>query len=447
MKIILTCIMISLLAGSLHIIADTLPPIVTEDANRLVYVIPIKQNIETGLERFLRRAFREANEVSADYIILDLDTFGGRVDSAEAIGSLIRSSSIPTVVFINGKAISAGSYIALNANQIVMQPGGTIGSASIVDIAGTPIEDAKTISAWVGLMTSAAEINGRNPDYARKMVDQQFVLTVEELDKEYPSGTILNFTTEEALLAGYADGKANNINGVLEFIGAQNYTVIEVEASPAETFARFLTNPIVMTILMLIGIAGIAIELFVPGFGVPGIVGISAFAIYFFGQFVAGFAGVEHLFLFLAGVVLLIVEVFVPSFGIFGIAGIISVVAGVVLAAYDTEQAMLSLAIASVLAIVIIVLVSKYFRHRGIWNKFVLLDQTSRETGYDSQASKQYLMGKTGTTVTPLRPSGTADIDDDRIDVVSNGGFIAINREIIVIKIEGTRVVVREVKT
>lgn len=435
---------ISLMIGTVHIAADTNAVDGAESSNKVVYVIPIKQTIESGLEQFLNRAIQDAHEAGADQIVFEVNTFGGRVDSAESIGNLIRSSSIPTVVYVEGKAISAGSYIALNADQIVMQNGSSIGSAAVVDISGTKIEDSKTVGMWIGHMRSAAQLNDRNPDYAEAMVDDQFEVTVEETGITYGKGKLLSFSAEDAMKAGYAESVVDNFDGLLEFIGAENGQIYHVEASPAEKLARVLTNPVVMTILMLLGMAGIAIELFVPGFGVPGIIGISSFALYFFGHFVAGFAGVEHLFLFIAGVILLIVEIFVPSFGIFGIAGIVSVVSGVVLAAYDTEQAMLSLGIASVLALVIIIFVSKYFGHKGVWNKFILRDQFSTESGYNSQTSKQHLLGKTGTCITPLRPSGTAIIEDERIDVVSSGGFISNNQEIEVIKIEGTRVVVRE---
>jgi membrane-bound serine protease (ClpP class) len=444
LRVALLSMMLSLFIGSIH---TTHAANGNENAsNSLVYVIPIKQTIETGLEKFLQRAFNEAHEVMADHIILDISTFGGRVDAAEAIGSLIRSSSIPTVAYVNGKAISAGSYIALNADQIVMGAGSSIGSAAVVDISGNRIEDSKTVSTWVGLMESAADLNDRNPDYAEKMVDDSVVVTVEEIGKTYEKGDILNFTANEALKAGYAEAVVNNLDEVLAFIEAEDAQVIDVGTTPAENMARFLTNPIVMTVLMLIGMAGIAIELFVPGFGIPGIVGISSFALYFFGHYVAGFAGIEHIFLFIVGVILLVIEIFVPSFGIFGIAGIISLVSGVVLAAYDTERALLSFSIASVLAIIIIVIVSKYFKHRGVWNRFILTDQFNEELGYSSQTSKQHLLGKTGVAVTTLRPSGTASIDDERIDVVTSGEFIAVNQKIIVTRIEGTRVVVREVR-
>jgi membrane-bound serine protease (ClpP class) len=154
---------------------------------------------------------------------------------------------------------------------------------------------------------------------------------------------------------------------------------------------------------------------------------------------------VEHIFMFIAGVILLAIEIFVPSFGILGIFGISSLAAGVILAAYDTGQASLSLGIAFLAAIIVIVIVTKYFKHRGVWNRFILEDSLKTESGYISSIDKAYLVGKTGKAITSLRPAGTAELEDQRVDVVSRGEFIEAGKEIKVINVEGTRVVVSEI--
>jgi membrane-bound serine protease (ClpP class) len=415
-------------------------------SGKLVYVIPIHQTIETGLQKFLERAFKEAEEARAEFIVLDINTLGGRIDAAMDIGDLIQHSPIHTIAFIHGKAISAGSYISLSADQIVMAPGSSIGAAAVVDLAGNKVQDAKILSVWLAEMRAAASHSGRNPAYAEGMVDENMVVEVKEIGRTFGKGELISFSHDEALKAGYAEFVTNKTSEVLEFIGAQEHQVINIDLTPAEKFARFLTNPIVMTILLLLGLAGVAIEIFVPGFGIPGIVGISSFGLYFFGHYVAGFAGTEDIFLFIIGVILLVIEIFVPSFGIFGILGILSLFGGVVLAAYDTERAMLSLGIATVIAIIVVALIVKYFKHRGVWNRFILKDEMKTEHGYVSAADRKHLLGKTGQSVTPLRPSGTAMIDDIRVDVVTGGDFIASGKKIKVIQVEGNRVVVREIK-
>ncbi len=409
-----------------------------------VYVIPVHQTIESGLQSFLERAFAEAEAAKAKHIILDLDTFGGRVDAAEDIGKLIRSSQIPTIAFVHGKAVSAGSYIALNANEIAMEPGSSIGAAAVVDIAGNRITDAKIVSHWLSEIRAAAELRGRNPDIAEGMVDENKVVPMPEINKTKEKGQIISLSAEEAFKVGYAEKIASNLEDVVEYIGAEGHPVITVQPTPAEKLSRFLTHPAVMTLLLLVGIAGVAIELFVPGFGLPGILGIASFTLYFFGHFVAGFAGWEDIFLFVAGALLLAIEIFVPSFGILGILGALCLISGVVLAAYDKERALLQLGVAFAVAAVIVAIVIKYFKHRGIWNRFILKEQLNSEEGYVSVSPKDHLLGKTGVSVTPLRPAGTAIIDGERIDVVTDGEFIDSHRQIVVSKVEGPRVVVKE---
>lgn len=412
------------------------------DEARLVYVIPIHHTIESGLERFLRRAFDEAFAARADVIVIEITTLGGALDAATDIGEMIRLSPIPTVAFIKGRAISAGSYIAINADEIYMDKGSSIGAAAVVNLSGEPVQDPKTLSYWVSEMRSAAQASGRNPDYAEGMVVVDKVVHVAELDKTYGDGELITFTAQEAVQAGYAEGLANSLDELLAHIGAEHALVERVELTPAERLARFLTHPVVMTLLLLAGLAGIGIELFVPGFGVPGIVGITALVAYFLGQYVAGFAGIEHILLFLAGIIFLIIEIFVPTFGIFVALGIISLFSGIVLAAYDTGNAIRSLLIAFFCAIIAIVIMSKIFQKRGVWNKFVLRDQFTTEHGYVSTAVKTELLNRIGQAVTPLRPSGTAVIDGERVDVVTNGEFIAAGTTVMVTKVEGARIVV-----
>ncbi|MBB3108998.1 membrane-bound serine protease (ClpP class) [Paenibacillus phyllosphaerae] len=411
-------------------------------AGPAVYVVKAEQTVETGLESFLERAYKEAEEARADQVILILNTFGGRVDSAEAIGHLVRTSKVPTTAFVQGKAVSAGTYIALNAKSLVMQPGSTIGAAAVVDGSGDLIDNPKTVSFWTSVMMEAARQNGRNPDIAAAMVDPGMQLTLDEIGKTKKKGDILTLTASEAIKVGYAEYTAATLEEVLQHNQWEQRTIVEVEPTGAERLAEFLTSPLLMTLLLIIGIAGVAIELFVPGFGFPGIIGTLAFALYFFGHYVAGFAGMEDVVLFVIGVALLISEVFVPSFGILGILGSAAIVAGVLMASADVETALLSLAVALVAATVIVVLIAKRFKHRGVWNRFILSDKLTTEEGYVSNINRVELIGRTGETLTPLRPSGTVVIDGSRVDVVTSGEFIPAGSRIVVLKVEGTRVVV-----
>jgi len=414
------------------------PPLSSAEGNHLVYVVPVEQGIERGLERFLTRAFVEAEDAMADTIILEINTLGGAVDAALGIGDLIRRESIPVVAYIKGDAISAGSYIALHADQIYMEPGSNIGAAAVRTITGEEA-DPKVTSVWVSKMRDAAEMHGRNQDIAEGMVNPDMVIP--GLTER---GELITLNSKEAVTYGIADGVVNNRNQLLTELGMEHANQVEVKLSPAERLARFVTNPYLIPILLIIGLAGILIELFVPGFGVSGIIGISAFGLYFFGHFFAGFAGWEAILLFLAGFILVAIEVFVPGFGIFGILGILALALGIGFAAYQTTYGLISLVIAIVVNILVFIILIKYFGHRGVWNRFILKEEQRKEGGYVSHTKDKALVGKRGITITKLRPSGTAVIEGKRYDVVTEGSLIDANQPIEVILVEGTRIVVKE---
>lgn len=415
--------------------------LVQGQSSQPVYVIPVEQTIEQGLESFLQRAFVEAESFAAKEIILDIDTYGGSVDAAEGIGKLIRNSPIPVTAFVQGNAASAGAYIALNADRILMSPGSSLGAAAVRDIQGQEV-DPKITSYWASKMKSAAELNGRDPKIAQAMVDPKITIPGVKEDDDRP----LTLTATEAEKVGYAEGVVADIQGVLNFIGAAEQPVEHVSLTPAEQLARWVTHPYIMPILLIVGLAGIAFEMIIPGFGFPGIIGLISLATFFFGHYVAGFAGIEHVILFVGGIILMLIELFVPGFGIFGAIGIGSLILGIVLASYDTTYGLVSLGIAFVVTIVVLALGIKYLGHRGTWNRFILKDELNKESGYIANKTREELVGKIGKSVTPLRPSGTILIEGERIDAVTEGGFIQSNVSIQVVKVEWNRVIVRPVE-
>jgi membrane-bound serine protease (ClpP class) len=411
-----------------------------------VYVIPIQQTVQSGLASFLDRALTEAEEAKASLIVLDIDTPGGRLDTAEEIGKRIRESSVPTVAFVSGKAASAGAYLALNANDIAMAPGTTIGAAMIVDGSGNPVDHPKLVSFWSEEMRSAAELNGRDPAIAAGMVDPARVVELKAIGETKEKGEIISLSADKALKVGYADKTAGTIEEVIAWKGLSDRSVVEIHPSLAEKIATFVTSPGIAMILLIVGIAGVAIELLVPGFGVPGIVGLLGFGLYFFGQSIAGFAGMESLVVFLIGIGLLIVEVFVPSFGILGILGIAGVITGITMGAYDTGNALRTLGTSVLVASVIVAAVAYLFRKKGVWNRFILKDQLTADQGYVPQLSRAHWLGQYGETVSALRPSGLALIGDQRVDVISSGEFIEQGKPVQVVSVDGTRILVKEIE-
>lgn len=410
--------------------------------NETVYRIPLDDVVEKALYTFLAQSIEEAEEANAEAIIIEMNTPGGLVDEAENIAMLMADTEdIPIYLYINNRALSAGAFLALYAEEIYMSPNATMGAAAVIDQTGNAA-DEKARSAWAASMRNAAEYSGRNPVYALAMVDES--LEIPELGVD--AGELLTLSASEALEVGYAEGIVNSLDEVLDAVGLADAEVVSVEESFLVKLARFVTNPIIVPILLSIGSLGLVLELYSPGFGLPGIAGLSALMLFFYGHMIAGLAGYEAMLLFALGVILLIAEIFLP-FGISGVLGGIAIIGSLYLAGADMTQISISILIALGVAIIGMVIIMKFFGRRlKLFNKIILSDSTSTERGYVSSIERRELVGSTADTLTPLRPSGTIVIGDERLDAVSEGNFIDRNKKVIIRKVEGSRIVVRELK-
>ena len=265
-------------------------------------------------------------------------------------------------------------------------------------------------------------------------------------------GKLLTLTTTEALEHKVAELTADTLTDALEATGLSDAEVRPATQTWAETLVRFLTNPIVSSLLMTIGMLGILVEIRTPGFAVPGTIGLLSLGLFFWGQWLVQLAGWEELLLVAAGVLLVGIEVFViPGFGIAGIAGTVALVAGlglalvgagattaIIIGALGRVAISILLALAGGLALLRVLPTLPFGR------RFVLDTEMRAESGYASPPQTDRLsLGHTGTALSPLRPAGVAEIDGVRVDVVSDGSFIEAGAAIEVIRVEGNRIVVR----
>lgn len=409
------------------------------DSNQKVFIIPLEETVEKGLSQYIKRTISEAKSQEADHIILEIDTLGGAVDGAFEIADTLRSSEIPITAYINRRAISAGAYIALNADQIYMAPGSQMGSAAIITGDGNAADD-KSQSLWLSELKESAERNGRDPIYALAMADKDVDIP------EYGAGKgdLLTLETKQALEVGYSEGTAENRKDLLKQLNLTGASIIEAEESFAEKVARFITHPVVVPILLSIGSIGLVVELYSPGFGVAGFMGLTSLFLFFYGHLVAGLAGMESIILFVLGIILVIAEFFVPG-GIMGALGFASMITSLYLASGDFVHMTISLLTALAASIIVSILLVKVFGKRmNIFKKLILRDSTNTESGYVSNKSRSELLGLEGVAFTTLRPSGTAIIADERLDVVTEGSFISQGQRVKVVKVEGSRIVVRE---
>ncbi|WP_173108209.1 NfeD family protein [Bacillus sp. KH172YL63] len=418
-----------------------LQPLISSAENpERVYVIPIQKEVERGLHAFLERAITDAEEHNADLIIFDIDTPGGLVDAAGDIGQLLDGIDTRTVAFVNNHALSAGAFISLHADEIYMVPNGQIGAAAVIDQAGNAA-DKKAQSFWLSAMKSAAESNGRDPLYALAMADDTIEIPELGIDK----GELLTLGSKEAKEIGYSEGTVKNLDGLYKELGVKKSSVNTVEETFAEKLARFITNPVVVPILLSLASIGLIVELYSPGFGIAGSIGLVSLVLFFYGHLVAGLAGYETILLFIIGVLLIVAEFFLPG-GIAGALGIGAILASIMLAGGDVVQMGISLLIAILIAVATVIIFVKVFgKKMKFFKKIILNDSTSTENGYVSNVNRLDLIGREGVTKTPLRPSGTVIVDDERIDAVTEGGFIKANERVKIVKVEGSRIVVRDI--
>jgi membrane-bound serine protease (ClpP class) len=426
------------------------PAAPAQTARPVVYIVPIQGIIDLGLAPFVDRALREASEAQAAAVILDINTFGGRVDAAVLIRDSLLRSRLRTVAFVNKRAISAGALISLASERIAMADGATIGAATPVRMGGPeggaqPVEE-KTVSYMRKEFRATAESRNRPPEVAEAMVDADVVI-----DGLVEKGKLLTLTTTEALKHEIADFRADSLEAVLSQLDLGNAEIRRLSPNWAEQLVRFLTNPILSSVLMTVGILGIIVELRTPGFGIPGALGLTSLALFFWGHWLVSLAGWEELLLVTAGMGLLALELFViPGFGIAGIVGILGILGGLTLSLIGAGATLelvfraagrvaLSVLVAFGGALALLPLLPRLPYGRGL----ILQTGLDSLAGYASAPEgDQRWIGKRGTAASPLRPAGIADLEGERVDVVSDGDFIEAGTPIEVVRVDGNRIVV-----
>ncbi len=416
-----------------------------------VYYASIEGDIDLGLAPYVKRVVQEAEDNRAKAIIFRINTFGGRVDAATQIKDAILNSKVTTIAFIDKRAISAGALIALSCEKIVMVPGATMGATTVVDQEGKK-QAEKYQSYMRSEMRATAEKNGRRTDIAQAMVDETIVIK----DLQDDSTKLVTLTSEEALKYKMADTILASIQEVKSFYKLENAAETKVDSNWAEDIVRFISNPIVSSLLIMIGLIGIFTEIKTPGFGFAGIAGFIALALFFGTSYILELATIWEIIIFIIGVILLLIEIFViPGFGVVGFLGIVFMIGGLffgllsdlnVATTTAISIAIIQLAGTFIATGVIVFLIWRLLPKSETFNKLILHTNIDSKSGYTQFVGLDIHAGQTGLAITDLRPSGTAVINEKRIDVVTPGNFINKNSEIIVKQVEGSKVVVDEKK-
>ncbi len=418
-----------------------------------ILLMDIKSEIDPRMTRYVDLALSRAEDISADIIIIEMDTYGGILTDAKDIVDKIMGQSKPVWVFINSDAASAGALISIACDSIYMSPGATIGAATVVDGSGERAPD-KYQSYMRSIMRSTAEENNRNPTIAEGMVDERV-----ELDSIKKEGQVITFSTSEAIRYGYCEGKVNSVDEILKLNHVADYEIDHFYLSKPDEIVAFFLNPFISGILILIILAGIYFEMQAPGLGFAGLAALVALILYLVPYYLNGLAENWEIIAFFGGLALIGLEIFViPGFGVAGIAGIVVIVGSLVLIminndAFDFEFVRMNdilfaftAAIGGLLGGVVLFFVggsklpgTKYYK------RIALTDTQESKEGYTSNFNKESMMGKKGIAQTVLRPSGKVLIGEHLFDAFTRGEFVEAGEPIEVIQQAGSSLQVKRI--
>jgi len=427
--------------------------IVTKDTSKtVVFTFDINQNIEPAMWRQTQKSFEEAKKLNAEYIIININTYGGMVNMADSIRTKILNSPVPVYAYIVNNAASAGALISIAADKIYMKKGAKIGSASVVDQTGK-IMPEKYQSYMRSTMRATAEAHGkdtvitengdtiikwhRNPEVAEAMVDPRIYI-----ENITDTGEIVAFTANEALENGYCEAIVGDVEELLQHAEIENYEITKYKPTTLENFIGFLVSPAIQGILIMLIVGGIYFELQSPGIGFALGAAVVAAILYFAPLYLEGLAENWEMVLFVVGLILIILEIFViPGFGIAGIGGLLLALTGLVLSMVDNIifefefhaaqaiatvlKSLMIVAVSMFLALVLSLYLSKKALSSNAFSWIVLNSVQNKTEGYISvDSAYKDLIGKTGTAFTILRPGGKVEIEDEIYDAKSEIGFI-----------------------
>ena len=403
----------------------------SNDSKTVFYRIRLDQDIDPSAQRLVTMGLDKAREAKADYVILDLDTYGGAVNAADSIRSAILRYEKPVIAFVNMQAASAGALISIACDSIYMKTGSSIGAATVVNQTGEVMSD-KYQSFMRGMMRATAEATGRDPHIAESMTD---------------TANVLSLTPTEAIAVGFCEGICESEYEVAEKITAGNEFVIrnmEEDMTWLDKLIQFLLTPLLQSIFMMMIIGGIFVEIRTPGIGLPLVTAIVGALLYFAPAYIGHLAQSWEILLFVIGLILIAVEIFVlPGFGVCGISGIIAIVVALAFSMVDNIELFhwdgtlnlrpiiqpLGIVVLSATAAIFgsVWIVRKLYDTRS-FDHIALRQEMKSEDGFTGVVSGlENLVGQEVTVFTDMRPGGKVITSDGHIHeaTLKFGGFVS----------------------
>ncbi len=415
------------------------------DSLYVFYRIRLDQDIDQSSQRLVTLGLEKAREADADYVILDLDTYGGAVNAADSIRTAILRYEKPVIAYVNMQAASAGALISIACDSIYMRTGSSIGAATVVSQTGDVMPD-KYQSFMRGMMRSTAQATGRDPKIAESMTD---------------TANVLSMTPTEAIAVGYCEGICESEVEVAEKVtGSKEFVIrnMEDDMTWLDKLIQLLLNPLLQSIFMMMIVGGIFVEIRTPGIGLPLLTAIIGALLYFAPGYIGHLVESWEILLFVVGLVLIAVEIFVlPGFGVCGITGIIAVVVALAFAMVDNAELfhwdgtlnlqpiIQPLGIVTISAAVAVFgsvwLVKKLYSTRS-FDHIALRQEMKASEGFTGVVSGlESLVGETVTVLTDLRPGGKIITSDGRIieATLKFGGFASKGESLKVTSVEQGR--------
>lgn len=410
-----------------------------------VMVMDIKAEIDPRMLRYVKLALAHAEKTKADYVIVDMDTYGGVLTDAKEIVDLIMDFKKPIWVFVNSDAASAGALISIACDSIYMSPGASIGAATVVEGDGKAAPD-KYQSYMRSIMRSTAEENHRDPRIAEGMVDERVVV-----DSIKQAGKVITFTTNEAIKYHYCEAKVNSIEEILKRNKVTDYDLDHFELGATERIIAFFINPFISGLLILVIIGGLYFELQTPGAVFPIVASLLALVLYLVPYYLNGLAEYWEVIALMIGIILLAAEIFIiPGFGVAGVLGIGLTVGSLILIMLNNDffnfefVPLGDIVVATFTAIggltagvFLLFFGGARLTETKAFKRIALTDTQKSSHGYSVNVNAKELIGKKGIAHTVLRPSGKVMIDDQVYDAFTRGDYVQKGDPIEVIGTEG----------
>ena len=496
--------------GLLPSMADTVPlPRKSGSSNKVFYMPQFSEfeAISDGEMHFFRKTLQRAEKERAAALILEMDTPGGNVETAFKYLSIMEKNSIPIVVYLNPNGISAGMIIAMGADRAAISPHGLIGDAMPIamGISGVKpvtekpddsknkksveekkeispakkspadskrpefaedllkeirklresprnedkaIADQKFLSVFFKMLQVLAEKNGRPANVIRAMADPYTELDVKTDGIDHHKRSPLTLSAKEAKKLKVVDHIAENRSDLLNQLGLKDAEIVEIRRTATEQIGAFLATPAIAGLLLMIGLVGLFVEIKTPGFGVPGVLGISALTLFFLGHIACGASDWGPMVVFFVGLLLIALEIFlIPGFGLVGVLGILCVLVSFFWAFgfENISTALRVITLSLTAAIVIMIVLAVYILPKTpVFRKVTLDTVLSSQDGCQAQTADNSLIGSAGVALTPLRPAGVVRIGSERHDAASEGDFLEPGEEVIVTACNGFQLIVRK---